>query len=506
MKTVRLQAARFEQVPPLLFVFMVLFAASAPFALSGFPLDDAWIHRVYARAFAFGHGFEYNPGQPEAGSTSPLWSILTAPAEWTGVFGTNAVVATVKLFGVLLGIQSVRFAQRIATRLLGSRSAGTIAAAFLALDPRLAFASLSGMEGTLALFLWLGAIAFLLNDRNPLACLFAALAPTARPECVVFLPFFAGAFVALRLAKEKRSLRDFLPLLLLPLPLLAWSLFCLKTNGHPLPTTFYAKQTPFAMDARRFVQLVDVAGHWGIFSSLLALLLPACILLLDVSKRRRATLLFAALLPLPALAYLVGVVGGRDFRLAGYYWTRWAEVPGLLLSLAAGTGVAALALRIRTSSTFGARMGFAALLLALSPSASHWLDAARQARFHLGNDAANIHDINVRAGEWIAENTSPDDVVAVTDAGAIRYFGRRSCLDLCGLNFSDRAFDRRPVRETLDRSKWVATFPTWFPGEPNPEVLRPAASFGVPKSDYTITKNPARANLVIYRNLRHPEK
>ena len=52
------------------------------FSLLDFPLDDAWIHQVYARSLALGCGFAYNSGQPEAGSTSPLWSLLTAPAQW----------------------------------------------------------------------------------------------------------------------------------------------------------------------------------------------------------------------------------------------------------------------------------------------------------------------------------------------------------------------------------------------------------------------------------------
>ena len=52
----------------------------------GFPLDDAWGHLVYGRALATWQGLAYNPGQPEAGVTSPLWTYLCAlPAglvEW----------------------------------------------------------------------------------------------------------------------------------------------------------------------------------------------------------------------------------------------------------------------------------------------------------------------------------------------------------------------------------------------------------------------------------------
>ena len=40
----------------------------------GFPLDDAWIHQTYARNLGLRAEFSFVPGQPSAGSTSPLWS------------------------------------------------------------------------------------------------------------------------------------------------------------------------------------------------------------------------------------------------------------------------------------------------------------------------------------------------------------------------------------------------------------------------------------------------
>src|SRR3972149_9116154 len=42
----------------------------------GVPLDDVWIHFRYAENFSQGHFFEYNPGEPQPGTTSPLWVIL----------------------------------------------------------------------------------------------------------------------------------------------------------------------------------------------------------------------------------------------------------------------------------------------------------------------------------------------------------------------------------------------------------------------------------------------
>src|SRR5262245_40846669 len=48
-------------------------------AAAGFPLDDAWIHQVYARSLWRSHRFEYNDGESEIGLTSPLFAALLAP-------------------------------------------------------------------------------------------------------------------------------------------------------------------------------------------------------------------------------------------------------------------------------------------------------------------------------------------------------------------------------------------------------------------------------------------
>src|SRR5882672_2158325 len=71
----------------------------------GFPLDDAWGHLVYGRSLATLQGLAYNPGQPEAGVTSPLWTYLCAlPAglvEWHVLARPDVAV---RLLGLLLGL------------------------------------------------------------------------------------------------------------------------------------------------------------------------------------------------------------------------------------------------------------------------------------------------------------------------------------------------------------------------------------------------------------------
>ena len=63
-------------------VFLLDAAPGTRAALDGLPLDDAWIHLVYARSLAAFEGFAYNPGALETGFASPLWVVLLAPLHW----------------------------------------------------------------------------------------------------------------------------------------------------------------------------------------------------------------------------------------------------------------------------------------------------------------------------------------------------------------------------------------------------------------------------------------
>ena len=153
-----------------------------------FPLDDAWIHRVYSRSFAYGHGFAYNDGHQEAGATSPLWVIVSAPAHWLVILGPEAPVVAVKIIGIMLGLVAVLACHRLALRITGSELAAGIAASLFALEPRLIMASLSGMETCLLVTLVAWAAVALIERRFLLFLVLLGLVPVTRPEGVIALP------------------------------------------------------------------------------------------------------------------------------------------------------------------------------------------------------------------------------------------------------------------------------------------------------------------------------
>ena len=46
----------------------------------------------------------------------------------------------------------------------------------------------------------------------------------------------------------------------------------------------------------------------------------------------------------------------------------------------------------------------------------------------------NYTDGLIRGGRWIQHNTTPQDVIAVVDAGALAYYSERRTIDIIGLN------------------------------------------------------------------------
>ncbi len=102
-----------------LFIFRELSVAGK----LGFPLDDAWIHLNFARNFSRGLGFCFNPGEPVAGSTGPLWTALLGLL--LSLFGASP--GPVKVLGLLLLLGSALLARPRGEgigRAVGSRGVG----------------------------------------------------------------------------------------------------------------------------------------------------------------------------------------------------------------------------------------------------------------------------------------------------------------------------------------------------------------------------------------------
>ncbi|MBK8480023.1 MAG: hypothetical protein IPL40_02440 [Proteobacteria bacterium] len=500
------------------------FLVASDAARSDFPLDDAWIHQVYARAFAQGQGLAYNEGAQEAGATSPLWAIANAPVHGVAaLLGPAAVPWGAKLLGVGLGAAAIVALFLVAGTALQAAWAAAAAASLLALEPRLIFSALSGMETALLLALWLGAVAAVLRQRRWLALTLFGLAPLARPEALVLLGLALPAWALLQgrrpwwrsLPRGGRRAATAGALALLAGPTLGWSLFCHAVNGGWLPNTYYLKAHSFSLGAsslRTLWALVVQHGWLGTIAGAAGLGTLAIWIARGLRRHHERGWIAATLGAAPG-AYLLGVVGSRDLRLDGYYWTRWVDPPLLVVVAAAGLGLAALArwglTQLRAAApTSAARwpalVALAAPIVLVLASAPRLAESLRERRDRLASDSRAIRKINVEPAQWIAAHVPAEAVVGVNDAGAMRYFGQRRTLDLGGLNYAPLAMRHTTLAAVAEQLDWLAVFPAHYAASGLLDAFEPVKWFSIPPAEYTICQCPSQTVVAVAQRKRPP--
>jgi hypothetical protein len=147
----------------------------------GFPLDDAWIHSVYARELARSGALAYNPGVPATGETSPLWAIVLAVPH--AIAGASMAVLLTKLVGFAMhAVSAVLIALAIRDVCGEARLLPASGGVLVALHPDLVAASVSGMEVPLATLVIGWAALAAVRANVLLAASVGAASFLARPE------------------------------------------------------------------------------------------------------------------------------------------------------------------------------------------------------------------------------------------------------------------------------------------------------------------------------------
>jgi hypothetical protein len=437
----------------------------------GFPLDDSWIHHVYARSLAGGGLFEYVPGQPEAGFTSPVWALLLAPLYWITDDPHRAAIGT-KVLGVLVGIGTSVVGDRLARALSGKRWVGALTGIAIALDPLLTFSEVSGMEVPLAAGLLAGLVLAWQHDRLWLAGALGGVAIVTRPECALVVLLVLGVEAHARrvsLGKRERPALEAMAALAIPSLVLggAWSAFCLAVTGRPLPNTFYAKHHPenlleVVRDVPRIFgpQLFDTMWFFGGAGVVLWLLAGIAI----TRRMGRTPRAFAILLG--PLLFLLGIAWAHDVAFVRAYATLRYSLPPLVWMIALfAVGIGEAVERVRAARTDHAPRARAvalacavAVVLPLALLPSRFL---RSAETYAWN-CQNIEEMQVAVALWLRDRTAEDEWIATHDAGAIRVFSDRRVLDLAGLN-EHRVFEVGAMLLGEVEPRYFVVFPDWFP-------------------------------------------
>lgn len=406
----------------------VAFTWSAP---HGFPLDDAWVHLVYARSVAVGEVFAYNAGVPEAGVTSPLWTLMCAvPVGVADLLGARPDLG-MRLLGGLVGFGAACAAVRLALR-GGNWPMWSVAVVF-ALDPLTLFGRYSGMEQPLfALLVLLYAEAWLEQNVRQQAWL-AGLLVITRPEAGLLVIVSVGA---LALRRQWKLLGPFA--LRAAVPIVPWVAYCWTVNGTPFPNTAHKLADPALSEwlPALHALMLDTGLAWA-----LPVLLLVGVISLEGQHRGlgRGPALIGAILLLGVLVTRPITVAPTSPPTIPYYWERYLLLAWPLLLFLASAGAASLVrtayaglyCRPRAAILLTAPLVVVALLGYRWPA--HALDVAQ--RFAAQCD--QVERQQVAAGLWAAEHLPPDALIATHDAGAIKFFSGRDVLDVYGNNATE---------------------------------------------------------------------
>jgi hypothetical protein len=454
-------------------VGFALYAYRVTDGQGGVPLDDAWIHFQFARNLARGDGFAFNPGQPTAGSTAPLWTVLLAGVHAAGgAFPVAGQVASTVSYLLALGATYV-----LAKQLTRRRWSAWLAGAVAAVNGRLVWAGLSALETTLFAALSLLAISHYLrqkgSERYPLLSgALLGLAALTRPEGILLFALSAADFLVLqprprsgasrsgeRLSSLAWRIGNLAPAAgLFAALVLPYVLFSLRTSGHPLPNTFSAKTT---FNFRPDLTFLSHASQYLILDN--PLLLPFYVLGVGaLFCRARVLSAWSAGLPL-VYAFL---------HAALYQHGRYL-IP--LIPANAVIGIAGL-LEARTWARRrgwrwrGSRVSLVVLVVVLAIGGTAWRLPA-MARLY-AQDVENINQMHVAIGNWVAQNTEGEALLALNDIGAITYVSERPIVDLAGLVTPQVTPILRGPHTTAELVAFMAErdvdyviiFPNWFPG------------------------------------------
>jgi hypothetical protein len=433
--------------------------------VTGFPLDDAWIHQTYARSLAGGGGWSFTPGVPSAGATAPLWVLFLVPGYWLGIspFSWVFIFAIIQLWTVgLLGMFTWRLMG------LGKGWWGLSAGVLLALEWHVVWAALSGMETLLYGLIALAVIFLLLlisQKTGPQLRLWFLLGIIVgggvwiRPEAITLLAPI-GLVILLSSAKSITARAQSLAITGLGFLILfsAYLLFNQWLAGSWWPNTFYAKQAEYqVLQSIPFIPRL-LNQFSPLFAGVLAALLPGFFANIYFSIKQRSWVVLSGAL------WVIGHVTMYAYRLPVIYQHGRYVIPVVPLFVLLGFA------------------GFYQLVSSIQNHRIQWVVTrvwggaiiGVLALFWFLGQQSYIEDVAVIEGEmvltaaWIEDNINENVLIAAHDIGAIGYFSQRPILDLAGLVSPDVIGfirDEPELARFMDKEcpRYLVTFPDWYP-------------------------------------------
>ncbi len=429
-----------------------------------FPMDDAYIHFVYAENLA-DHGklFFSFPDEKGVATSSFLWVVLLAAGHALGI----PVYLTAKALGIA-SLIVVGTGVYLLLRPLWTPLRSAAAALLVSLSGNMLWFSLNGMETMLFLALGILTLLSYRAGRWGWFGFLAALLTLTRPEGL----FLLAAITLVELFAHGRLRREFILAVSVGLLLAApWFLYLKWRTGHFLPTSASAKQFGSAVATNFLLEEYHLPKFLGSISNLLYPAMWTAYLLefglggmaLPPPKFRMAGVAGSpgvdiSIWALPAAAmviWLMYLAGARFFKFR--QWKDWARDPRkrelliLFFWVVLHNLIYMLLLPIPgTASRYGAVnyiilwIGIVAGFSSLARiSFRRWAVGLFLLVIALANGLywnrvydANIEhmaDARIAAANYIRKNFPQDDLCAAFDIGSLRYYSQRPIVELAAL-------------------------------------------------------------------------
>ncbi|MEX2117715.1 MAG: tetratricopeptide repeat protein [Bacteroidota bacterium] len=401
----------------------------------GFPLDDPWIHLQFAENLAEHGAFSYYKDElVTSGSTAPFYTLLLA----AGLLVTDNEMVLSYVIGVLMFLVAIFLFLRTAEHSFRGRSWLAFGGVFLlAMEPRLHWAALSGMETTLFVALLL-AVFHSYTGRKPVALgISAGLLLWTRPEAVILFGALIAdlafkAFFANR--TEKRGFDEYSWLVKSAVIVLllgaGYALFNFVLSGSLLPNTYAAKLKYYSGTGRNFP--VEVFRY--LTDGHLILLAPFCgvgmvLTIFQLARGKHSV----GIIP---LLFVIGMFLAYWIKLPYMYQNGRYLMPVLPFYLFLGlVGIDWLItkgigfLKFSVKEKLIPRIGLALLgIIAIQFGYGTWKE-----RSSYQESCKYISDRQVKTAHWIREHLPETAVIATHDVGAIAYYSQRKIVDMVGL-------------------------------------------------------------------------
>ncbi|MBI4417573.1 MAG: tetratricopeptide repeat protein [Ignavibacteriales bacterium] len=418
--------------------FSVAMGSFAYFANGGFgfPLDDPWIHLQFARNLADHGSFSYYKDEmPTSGSTAPLYTLMLT----AGFLVTNHEILLSYVLGALFYLVAVAYFFKLAERIFPGRILYALGGTLLfALEPRLHWIALSGMETTLFITLSLAVVHYYASRNGIGLGIAAGCLLWTRPEAVILFGALAAEFVYSFVIKDSHEQKELAAksnwltksIGIAGVIALGYAGFNLALSGTLLPNTYAAKLAYYSgtgtnFPAEVFRYLTD--RHMVI----VAILAAAGILQtgLQLSRRQHSM----GLIP---LLFSSGLFLAYWYKLPYLYQNGRYLMPVipfyLLIGLAGMEWILATAAERLPNvlSVARARLVGAGILavLGLYFGLETW-----NARESYKDHCTYVSDRQVKTAFWIRENLPDSAVVATHDVGALAFYSGRKIVDMVGL-------------------------------------------------------------------------